>query len=120
MRVLVCGGKDFKDYKHLCKVLDTLHREQPFSIVIQGASRGATTLAKKWADERGVTYLKFTANWNKWGKRATYLRNKRIIEEGKPDLVVAFPGGHATERMLRHCHEHYLNVIEVEIINEVT
>ena len=34
-------------------------------------------------------------------KKAGPLRNQRMLDEGKPDLVVAFPGGGGTKDMVR-------------------
>lgn len=35
------------------------------------------------------------------GKAAGPIRNQRMLDEGKPDLVVAFPGGRGTADMVR-------------------
>jgi hypothetical protein len=35
--------------------------------------------------------------WDELGKKAGPLRNQRMLDEGKPDLVVAFPGGGGTK-----------------------
>ena len=35
------------------------------------------------------------------GKKAGPLRNQRMLDEGKPDLVVAFPGGGGTKDTVR-------------------
>ena len=40
-------------------------------------------------------------DWKKYGKKAGPLRNQQMLEEGKPDLVVAFPGGNGTADMVR-------------------
>jgi len=39
--------------------------------------------------------------WDELGKKAGPLRNQRMLDEGKPDLVVAFPGGGGTKDMVR-------------------
>jgi len=38
--------------------------------------------------------------WDELGKKAGPLRNQRMLDEGKPDLVVAFPGGGGTKDMV--------------------
>jgi hypothetical protein len=43
--------------------------------------------------------LSFPANWKQYGKSAGYRRNTQMLEEGKPDIVIAFPGGRGTEMM---------------------
>ena len=34
------------------------------------------------------------------GRKAGPIRNQRMLDEGKPDLVVAFPGGKGTNGMI--------------------
>jgi hypothetical protein len=40
------------------------------------------------------------AEWERLGRKAGPIRNQRMLEEGKPDLVVAFPGGTGTAGMM--------------------
>ena len=47
------------------------------------------------------------------GKRAGPLRNQRMLDEGKPDLVVAFPGGGGTKDMVRRAVKAGVSVHEV-------
>ena len=63
-------------------------------------ARGADTLADKWAAANGHRSEGYPADWDTYGRRAGFLRNKQMLEEGKPDLVVAFPGGKGTEMMI--------------------
>ena len=43
----------------------------------------------------------YVADWATHGKKAGPLRNQRMIDEGHPDLVIAFPGGKGTDDMTR-------------------
>lgn len=96
LRVLVCGGRDFKDRDKLYAALDDL----TVALVIHGGARGADTLAGEWAAARGVAVQVFPADWAKHRKRAGVLRNIEMLAT-KPDLVVAFPGGRGTDDMVR-------------------
>ena len=100
MRVLVCGGRDYTDAKRVREELDALDAEERIRYVIEGEATGADTLAREWADLRWVPVLKFPADWNKHGKAAGPIRNKQMLDEGRPDLVVAFPGGRGTANMI--------------------
>lgn len=114
MRVLVCGGRDFEDYKflshYLTKKLDEYYVWSPDPephgswgwdlFLIHGAARGADLLAEKWAQLNYIPYQEYPADWAQYGKRAGYLRNVQMLEEGKPDLVIAFPGGAGTNMMI--------------------
>lgn len=96
MRVLVCGGRKFDEWQTVAKALDAL--EKP-TVLMQGGASGADALAVKWAETRGVPVITFPANWRQ-GKKGGPLRNAFMLSEGKPDLVVAFPGGAGTDDMV--------------------
>ena len=101
MRVLVCGGRDFDDRPMLVRVLDMLHEQHNFSVVIHGAARGADRLADYWAVTNRLPVFKFHANWKMQGLAAGPIRNAKMLEKGRPDLVVAFPGNGGTKNMVR-------------------
>jgi hypothetical protein len=104
MRVLVCGGRDFDDGGLMISVLDRLHTETPFTVLIHGNARGADRAADAWARCRGVPrepYEVPQGEWDELGKKFGALRNQRMLDEGKPDLVVAFPGGGGTKDLVR-------------------
>jgi hypothetical protein len=43
-----------------------------------------------------IELVEFPADWAKDGRHAALIRNDRMLSDGKPDLVVAFPGGRGT------------------------
>jgi hypothetical protein len=49
MKVLVCSRRDYADRDHLNNTLDYLHQQYNFTLLIQGAARGADRLAGVWA-----------------------------------------------------------------------
>lgn len=101
MRVLVCGGRDFEDKELLYTTLDELQSQTPISCIIHGKARGADSLAGDWATERGITVEMFPANWHQYGKAAGAIRNQEMLDIGKPEYVVAFPGGRGTNDMVK-------------------
>lgn len=144
MRILVCGGRDFGDlqtvkrgtlvwrhrsdeYKFIVATLDRQASETakrtvsssgnwmtPEIEVIAGAARGADTVAADWARDNKLKLLEFPADWKKHGKSAGYVRNKQMLDEGKPDIVIAFPGGHGTKNMKNLARIAGVPVIEVK------
>jgi hypothetical protein len=95
-RLLVCGGRTYADRERLYYVLDAYHKKFGISVLIHGAARGADSLAAEWAHNRGVDSRSYPANWQLYGRRAGFVRNAQMLEEGKPDDVIAFPGGKGT------------------------
>lgn len=100
-RVLVCGGRDYVDAKRVAHVLGCYHRYSPITCLIEGGARGADNLAYTWAQLHGIQTETYEADWKTHGRKAGPLRNQRMIDEGKPDLVIAFGGGRGTADMLR-------------------
>ena len=103
MRVLICGGRQFEDAAFLWKSMDDLNARTPGGIteVIVGGAVGADTLGEHWAKDRRVPYRIFVADWSTHGRAAGPIRNQAMLDEGKPDIVVAFPGGRGTLDMVR-------------------
>ena len=87
MVVLVCGSRFYSDYD---KVYQCLNSMEGVSQVIAGGCRGADTLAARAAKACGYPFREFPADWRKFGKAAGPIRNQKMLDEGKPDLVVAF------------------------------
>ena len=108
MRVLVCGGREYLNRKKVWEILDQLNDDSTFiygcpgaiHLLITGGASGADTLAEEWAVENGVAIKTFKADWVKNKRSAGPIRNAQMIVEGKPDLVVVFPGGRGTEDMM--------------------
>src|SRR5690349_23648241 len=73
MRVLVCGGRDFDDAGLMISVLDRLHTEKFFTVLIHGNARGADRIADAWASCRGILrepYEVPQGEWDEIGKKA--------------------------------------------------
>lgn len=106
MRILVCGGRDYEDLGAVWSQLDAHHALQgQISLIIHGGARGADTLAARWAALNGVPVLPFKADWNA-GRSAGPIRNKQMLVEGKPDLVLAFPtSGPGTKDMMKQARK---------------
>lgn len=101
MRVLVCGGRDFSDCGLLFDTLDALAKTEMIDCIIEGDARGADRIAGAWAKRRRVDLRLYPADWKTHGKAAGPIRNQRMIDDGRPDLVIAFPGGRGTADMVR-------------------
>jgi len=126
MRILVCGGRDYTGY-HVLKttiedIIDEarLYNDGEDIVIIQGGACGADFLAKvcvldEWSlmVDPKVTLLEFPADWKTHGKAAGAIRNQQMLDEGKPDLVLAFPGGRGTADMVSRAKKAGVKVREV-------
>lgn len=114
MRVLVCGGRDFNENIFIWNVLYQKHCKTPFTLVITGGARGVDFLADSWALQQRIKTKMFPADWQKYGFSAGPIRNQQMLDEGKPDLVIAFPGGIGTADMVRRAKKAGVKVEEVQ------
>jgi hypothetical protein len=113
MKALVCGGRYYDDWGRFCSFLDRLHAESPITAIIEGGAPGADHLAMTWAARMRIPRQRFNADWDKHGKAAGPIRNQQMLDEGKPDIVVAFPGGNGTADMVSRAKAQGFKVIEV-------
>jgi len=93
MQILVCGGRDYRDTKFICEILDSYLNDYPHSLsIIEGGASGADHIAFQWATRKHVPVTTVHADWKRLGKSAGPNRNQQMIDM-KPDVVLAFPSG---------------------------
>lgn len=122
IRVLVCGGRDLdpadawnwleKNAKD--EIANRLDHHSTFriSVLIHGDARGADQGGADWGKSEHAQVLAYPANWRKHGKAAGPIRNTRMLEEGKPDVVIALPGGRGTANLVSQAVAYGIPVIE--------
>jgi YspA, cpYpsA-related SLOG family len=113
MKVLVCGGRDFEDWSLLSAEMTRVQGEHKIEAIIHGGARGADAMAGEFANTNNIREMMFEADWEKHGRKAGPMRNQQMIDEGKPDLVVAFPGGRGTADMVRRARMAGIKVVEI-------
>lgn len=93
MKLGIIGSRGFNNYDFLKKETNIFLIENDISIntIISGGAKGADTLGEKYAEEYKIPVKIFYPDWNKYGKKAGYLRNIEIIENS--DVVIAFWDG---------------------------
>jgi len=112
-RVLVCGGRDYDDRESLATVLDAAHQANPIECLIHGAARGADTLAADWALSHDVLCNAYPADWERDGRAAGPKRNQKMLDVGRPHMVIAFPGGKGTADMIRRAEAAKVPVVKI-------
>ena len=112
VRALVCGGRDYSDRAFLWMVLDA-YGPPHIGEIVSGMAPGADTLAAQWAERFGFALHQFPADWNAHGRAAGPIRNQRMLDEGRPDVVIVFPGGRGTADMVRRAKAAGVPIYEV-------
>ena len=131
MRVIVCGGRTYgrvpkfcepehleaarrqadEERAHFFKVMDKYRAT--ITALAAGEATGADALAFEWADRKMRTFpvQEFRADWKALKKAAGPIRNQQMLDEFKPDAVIAFPGGTGTADMMRRAKAAGVRVI---------
>ena len=121
MRVLVCGGRDFRQDWLVFRVLADLYEQLPndewLRIISGAAPKGPDTFALEWAwswhrTGHRVYWEEYPADWKLYGRSAGPIRNQEMLDSGI-DLVIAFPGGRGTADMVRRARKAGVEVREV-------
>ena len=112
----VIGSRTFKDQSLFNEVMQRiimLHIENNIKI-ISGGARGADTMANWFAQENGFPFTEYLPDWDRYGKRAGYIRNTQIVESSHE--VVAFWDGKSkgTAMSLYLCKTHHVPVTIIE------
>lgn len=114
IRVLVCGGRNYADWRRVSDVMRSIHDATPIDIIIHGCAGGADTLAGLWALSANVRMRGFHADWETHGRAAGPIRNQKMLTVGTPHLVVAFPGGRGTADMVQKARRANIEVREIQ------
>ena len=87
MRVIICGSRYWSDRDMILDFMKTLPKD---TVIIHGNANGADTIAGEIGKELNLEVIPYPAKWKRYGRSAGPIRNKQMIDEGHPDLVVAF------------------------------
>ena len=121
MKILVCGGRDYKFKNVVFFVLDEINRvgnEQITSIVHGNCPTGADRFVSQYAKENILVEYPISADWNKDGKSAGPIRNSLMLQTHEDiKIVVAFPGNRGTNDMIKKSIDKQKRVIKVADLN---
>ena len=104
-KLIVAGGRDFNDADLLSETLMGLATEAGDEIcisIVSGMARGADMLGFQFARKHNVKVYQFPADWNQYGKRAGFIRNKQMGDFS--DGLLAFWDGESrgTKQMIEY------------------
>lgn len=103
MRILICGDRNWTDREKIAQQLRIIHVFAVWAYagrgglqnvkIIHGAARGADRIAGEEAAKLGFVVKAYPISGEDWAHfkgGAGPLRNQLMLDEGKPDLVLAF------------------------------
>lgn len=104
--IAVIGSRNFADYAMVTRWLNYVLSGRGAWTIISGGARGADSLAQQYADEHGVEFKLFPADWDTHGRKAGFLRNTEMARAC--GMVLAFwdmqssGTAHMIQTALRH------------------
>lgn len=101
----IVGSRTFTDYKKMKEFINEKFDISEVGTIVSGGARGADSLARVFAFENDLELLEFPAQWDKYGKRAGFIRNVDIITNC--DMCAVFWDGqsHGTKHDIDLCEE---------------
>jgi hypothetical protein len=118
MRLLITGGRIYRNRLKVWDALDRLHAAVGISCIIEGGAAGADALARQWAAANMVGIDTYPADWKRWGPSAGPRRNGQMLASGKPDAALVFPGGRGTADASGKAILAGIPVLYGEVLNE--
>lgn len=83
-KVVIFGGREFTDYEEfierVVEILDGLELTPDEVEIVEGGARGADRLAQNFSTNFGISHKLFKAEWDKLGKGAGHIRNRKMAE----------------------------------------
>lgn len=87
MKVLVCGSRDWKDYKAIEQRIEKLPKD---CVVIEGGALGADALASIAAEAAGLHKARVEPLYQHFPGKVAPLRRNDAMLRLEPDKVIAF------------------------------
>lgn len=93
IRVLVTGSRTWEDADEIgYALLDAYNHFGPFTLVSGACPQGADRIAEQIVEDWGLSGMEIErhpADWEKYGKRAGFIRNQEMVDSGI-DFCLAF------------------------------
>ena len=75
LKLAVVGSRSMRDWELVYSKIEIFNP----ALIISGGARGADLMAQEWAISRGVPFLIFPPNTDRYGMRAFHIRNAQIV-----------------------------------------
>lgn len=90
-RLIIAGSRYYTDYSTVEKDVDFIRSRHHIDTIVSGTARGVDTLGERYAKEHNINLMRFTPDWNRYGKRAGYIRNTEMANNADILLVIMYP-----------------------------
>ena len=113
MITIIAGSRGATDYNDLLLAI----KWSPFKVttVISGNARGADTLGKQYASEKGLPLKIYSSKWNDYGKIAGFIRNEQMASVAEALIALWDGNSRGTQHMIETAYKEGLEVFVFNI-----
>ena len=124
MKIIIAGSRTITDkdkvFEKITEGLNTLLSSEDINKfeIVSGGARGIDKLGELYAIERSkypgsyVDLRVFPADWDRYGKRAGYLRNKQMAEYADALILIWDGKSRGSQMMLELAKQYKLKIYE--------
>jgi adenine/guanine phosphoribosyltransferase-like PRPP-binding protein len=81
MILAIVESRNFKNFDLLKTCVNQIKDQYKITKIVSGSTRGADTLAEKYAEKYNIPLIVHKADWEKRGKSAGPMRNTLIVND---------------------------------------
>jgi glutathione S-transferase len=131
---IICGGRSYglvpdhilaslrsryeeqarRERDRIEQILDAAVVRLDLRYLAMGDATGADAFAAAWAERRAMPFKVYEADWSLPNNSGGPIRNKAMLDEAKPDYVIAFPGSKGTRNMCSIAEKAGVKVYKVD------
>lgn len=116
MKLAIVGSREITDMSILLEGISKVPAMDQVTEIVSGGAKGVDTLARQFAESRGLRCTEFLPDYARYGRAATLVRNSQIVEYA--DLVLAIPvkgGSRGTHDSMRKAEKVGKRLIVYEV-----
>lgn len=105
IKLAIVGSRTFNDYELLKNEILRYFNPEDIDCIVSGGARGADAIGEQFADEFQIPKVIYKAEWDKYGKRAGFIRNEYIIKDCTHCIAFWDGESHGTKHGIELCQE---------------
>lgn len=105
MKTIIAGSRSILRYEVLLDAMLLFNNVWEISEIVSGTANGIDKLGERYARENNIPLKQFPANWDLYGKRAGYVRNRQMAAYADAVIVIWDGRSKGTKQMIEVAEE---------------
>lgn len=116
MKTIIAGSRDIVQMKYVeAAILNASLTGFDISEIVSGTARGVDRLGENYGKRNNIPIKRFPADWNKYGKKAGYIRNE-VMALYADALISVWDGkSSGSKDMIERAEKHGLKLFVYKI-----